>query len=804
LHLYSQHKIISNGENSINGNVNGINNGISINNNSNNNRTLLAAVPNSPSQHNSNLLSLQFGLSFDGNSNEQQTNATFYNYIGNPNSSLANNSTTTPTMSANNSALIGHHLNTNGNSRTYTAINSPPTTMLGILSNSAVQLPPHPTFLFYQQSSNPLFGSNTNINNPTSNNNMILNQEKTRIDHTNINGYFHHIGSTGISNGNNNNNNNSKPTNGFYNNPNIISLSKPTQFSPIKSLTTSSSSSSSLNNSNNSASFFNTGLSTPLYLSNTSSSLSSSLSPPSSSSSSFFNYPQQHQQYSQNSYFPIGEQPTVNQNGFPTKLQPPVQAAIQLNGNQFVHKQQQFFVNESNDSAKSNGCQQQTNPVLIQRQNFSKQLRLSPDQLQSTPIKKYNINSQQQPLSQPKYTKNISFNPALKNQQPNQQPVVANKVRNKKFAAYESILYNPTDSSSSSLSSTPLCFSPLPNQQQQQEDQFTNGRFRKKHLSIQQQQQPNTTIYQHVSGNRFMTLCRHGQNCRFKRENKCKYYHPLTSGANESLISTSLQMNSNGFANYHTNNNHSIHHFNHHSNGKYRSSSTELKNIEISDYSIDLVEDKNINEMIDQQSKLDLATEPTNVNSSNVTNTNNLDSTNISCSPQPQVNQKTGLENGSSPPTKNGFIMEKVSKNDDDEIKINWLSENMSIKLNYKKIEVNSSSELDHMNFDDDNFEDEDDDDDDDIELLLGTTSSSSSNTALNSDAINKLSAELDFEKRKNRLMNSSSHSSLSSSISSSSLASTKTITYEAFDIISSANSATMISTKLERTVLNN
>jgi hypothetical protein len=212
--------------------------------------------------------------------------------------------------------------------------------------------------------------------------------------------------------------------------------------------------------------------------------------------------------------------------------------------------------------------------------------------------------------------------------------------------------------------------------------------------------------------------------------------------------------------------------------------------------------------MIDQQSKLDLAeTETTNANSSNLTNINISDSNHVSSSPQPlppQIEQSTTITS-SSPTPKNGLITEKVIKNEDEEIKLNWLSENMSIKLNYKKIEVNSSSELGHINFDDDNFEDDDDDDDDDdIELLLGTTSTSSSNTALNSDAINKLSAELDFEKRKNRLMNSSSHSSLSSSISSSSLASTKTITYEAFDIISSANSATMISTKLERTVLNN
>ena len=114
----------------------------------------------------------------------------------------------------------------------------------------------------------------------------------------------------------------------------------------------------------------------------------------------------------------------------------------------------------------------------------------------------------------------------------------------------------------------------------------------------------------------------------------------------------------------------------------------------------------------------------------------------------------------------------------------------MSIKLNYKKI--NKSNDDDDDEDDDDiNFEDPEfeDDDEESIELLLGTSN------------IN----DKDFENRKNRLLNSSSHSSLSSSLSSSSMCSSKTIidVIETYDIISNGtNSAAIVSTKLERTVL--
>lgn len=502
------------------------------NGDSNTNRTLLSQV-------NNQLIPHQFNLLFDGNNNNQidknqydQPTATYYNFINN---NLA--STTPPTLS-NNSVLL-NHLN---NRAAYTAISSPPT-ILGILPTNNQQQQQHPAnlppppYLFYQQASNQLLSNNNNSN-------MIINQDK-RIDSNN--GYFHHQNST-VFNGQN------KPkliqNNNLFNNN---SISKLTHFSPVKSITTSSSSSSSLNNSNGTSIFSNPGLTTPLYLSNTSSSLSSSLSPPTSSStsSSFFNH--QHQ-YAANNYFPLNEQQKqafipVLSNNYTNKLQAKniqnvtqqhqqtAQLNLQLSANNFVQKQ--FYQNETNH-------QMQPTPILNQRPTGLKPQRISPNSHPNSNysnLKKYY--NQQQPA---KYNKNrIETFSAVKT-----QPVIANKVRNKKFAAYESIMYKSTDSSSSSLSSTPLSFSPIPTQQ---EEHFS--RFKKKQSSPFNS---NPQVFNHVATNRFMTLCRHGQNCRFKRENKCKYYHP---NSNEPLVTATNGSSQNNFSNYHHSHHH--HHYHHHS-----------------------------------------------------------------------------------------------------------------------------------------------------------------------------------------------------------------------------------------------
>jgi len=395
---------------------------------------------------------------------------------------------------------------------------------------------------------------------------------------------------------------------------------------------------------------------------------------------------------------------------------------LQLNDNQLLQQQQQ-------------------------QQKISKQQRYSPNQILK--------NQDQYKINQQKYIKQNSFNISPKMQQ-SSQPAIANKVRNKKFAAYESILYQSTDSSSSSLSSTP-CFSPImfhhQQQQQQQEDQF-NRSIKKTNY---QQQQP---IYNNFSNNRYLTLCRHGQNCRFKRDNKCKYYHPEDPQNLITVNGTPQQY----YQHFNNNNNNNQQLQQQH---KYRSKNTELKNIDISDYSIDIIEDNKINELI-------------NLNESELK--------------QEIIKKNANIEIEKKVEEKPNTTSSKTYENDDDdnEIKINWLSEStgMSIKLNYKKINKSNDDDDDEEN-DDVNFEDPEfeDDDEESIELLLGTSNINDKN----------------FENRKNRLLNSSSHSSLSSSLSSSSMCSSKTIidVIETYDIISNGtNSAAIVSTKLERTVL--
>lgn len=135
-----------------------------------------------------------------------------------------------------------------------------------------------------------------------------------------------------------------------------------------------------------------------------------------------------------------------------------------------------------------------------------------------------------------------------------QQTFVANTSnRNKKFAAYETILYNSNKSSdhdetstSSSLSSSPT---PLL-------DQFSSSLYDRYNISTVNVIKPNSahrntkyvrsirplqsqipcrlgnfgrlTFYRILNLSVFLIiLIVTGNNCRYKRENKCKYYHPI-------------------------------------------------------------------------------------------------------------------------------------------------------------------------------------------------------------------------------------------------------------------------------------
>ena len=136
-------------------------------------------------------------------------------------------------------------------------------------------------------------------------------------------------------------------------------------------------------------------------------------------------------------------------------------------------------------------------------------------------------------------------------------------IRSKKFAAYESILYHnhnkaathfSSRSSSLSSNSTPLLEQPT---------KFHIEQYNKKHIV--------------AKTNNNQILCRLGASCRFKRENKCRYYHPLN-----------LTIRNSNFSNYPSSN-------------KYKNEPS----IEISDYTIENINNEDFNDKLEFVTKKD-------------------------------------------------------------------------------------------------------------------------------------------------------------------------------------------------------
>jgi hypothetical protein len=181
--------------------------------------------------------------------------------------------------------------------------------------------------------------------------------------------------------------------------------------------------------------------------------------------------------------------------------------------------------------------------------------QLSFSGLQKNPLANPNVNLNNQMLSS--FIPQFTINP-IQNAVGNQQSSFANNSGRFKFVPYSEVLNSSSNISSPPIyqinTTNPLLFSALSkNQIHLNDNQQRIRNFKNYQNGLYANKNSNSNSSKSRT-NQSQIPCRLGNSCKFKRENKCKYYHPITAnlvnGVGANSTANSLKMEKLGLAAY--------------------------------------------------------------------------------------------------------------------------------------------------------------------------------------------------------------------------------------------------------------